>query len=577
MAPWLTALAVATVLLGAVAALAQKDLKRILAYSSVNHLGYCVLAVAAVAACQADRAACASAVSGSGAAGVQPRGHRRGAVFRDRHSGSPQRRRARLERFRRTARATCRCSAGLMGMALFASLGLPGLSGFVGEFLIFNGVFGLVPWSAAISVIGLLLTAVFLLRLIRKVFHGPLHAGPGEMAGSNDRRTLVVRAGHRPDRHSRLVAAGAAAIHQCRHASLARTSPPDPMTPAWTILSAFAGALLVLLLPARMAMASRVIALVASLIGAVAAAAACLARLQRSRPRRSGRSTGRGLPSLGIRFHLAADGLSLTLLLLTGLVAIAGVLFSWNVEQRPRAFFAFFLTIIGGVYGVFLSRDAFLLFVCYEIVILPKYMLIAIWGSTNKEYGAMKLTMYSIGVERADPDRPGGCLCGGGRHQFRYRPSGRRALFAGAAGVGVPDLVPGLRGAGGHLAVPHLGADRPRGGAHRGLDVAGGRGDETRCLRRAVRGDAVVSAGLRAMETGDRRPGGDRHRLWRAHRAGAEGSQVRDRLFQRQPHGLCVVRSGGGHPLGPARRGAANDLPRHHRGAALRYRRARGL
>ena len=67
------------------------------------------------------------------------------------------------------------------------------------------------------------------------------------------------------------------------------------------------------------------------------------------------------------------------------------------MERRPRAFFAFFLTIIGGVYGVFLSRDAFLLFVCYEIVILPKYMLIAIWGSTNKEYGAMKLTMYSIG------------------------------------------------------------------------------------------------------------------------------------------------------------------------------------
>ena len=55
------------------------------------------------------------------------------------------------------------------------------------------------------------------------------------------------------------------------------------------------------------------------------------------------------------------------------------------------------MTIIGGVYGVFMSRDAFLLFVFYEIVILPKYMLIAIWGSTNKEYGAMKLTMYSIG------------------------------------------------------------------------------------------------------------------------------------------------------------------------------------
>ena len=168
------------------------------------------------------------------------------------------------------------------------------------------------------------------------------------------------------------------------------------MTPAWTILSAFAGALLVLLLPVRMAALSRVIALVASLVGAVAAAGCCLARLgdpaapvwDFNRP---------WIPTLGITFHLAADGLSLTLLLLTGIVAVAGVLFSWNIERRPRAFFAFFMTIIGGVYGVFLSRDAFLLFVCYEIVIVPKYMLIAIWGSTNKEYGAMKLTMYSIG------------------------------------------------------------------------------------------------------------------------------------------------------------------------------------
>ena len=166
------------------------------------------------------------------------------------------------------------------------------------------------------------------------------------------------------------------------------------MTPAWTISSAFAAAFLGLLLPAGL---SRFVALVASLVGAVAAAASCLARL--NDPSGAVWSFDHAwIPGLGIRFHLAADGLSLTLLLLTGIVAVAGVLFSWNVTHRPRAFFAFFMTIIGGVYGVFLSRDAFLLFVFYEIVILPKYMLIAIWGSTNKEYGAMKLTMYSIGA-----------------------------------------------------------------------------------------------------------------------------------------------------------------------------------
>jgi NADH-quinone oxidoreductase subunit M len=81
---------------------------------------------------------------------------------------------------------------------------------------------------------------------------------------------------------------------------------------------------------------------------------------------------------------------------LTGLAATAGVLFSWNIEERTGEFFAYFLTLIGGVYGVFLSADAFLFFVFYEIAIVPKYFLIANWGSTNREYGAMKLVLYSF-------------------------------------------------------------------------------------------------------------------------------------------------------------------------------------
>jgi NADH-quinone oxidoreductase subunit M len=169
------------------------------------------------------------------------------------------------------------------------------------------------------------------------------------------------------------------------------------MTPAWTILTAFAGVLLVLLLPARSAAFSRVVALVASIAGALVATSTCVNRLCHPNAPVWDLNVP-WVPSMGISFHLAANGISLVLLLLTGVVAVAGVLFSWNVTHRPRAFFAWFLTIIGGVYGVFLSRDAFLLFVCYEVVILPKYMLIAIWGSTNKEYGAMKLTMYSIGA-----------------------------------------------------------------------------------------------------------------------------------------------------------------------------------
>jgi NADH-quinone oxidoreductase subunit M len=99
---------------------------------------------------------------------------------------------------------------------------------------------------------------------------------------------------------------------------------------------------------------------------------------------------------MGIRYTLAADGISRVLVLLTGLAAVAGVLFSWNIDLRTNEFFAFFLALIGGVYGVFLSFDLFLLFVFYEIAIVPKYFLIAIWGSTRREYAAMKLALYSF-------------------------------------------------------------------------------------------------------------------------------------------------------------------------------------
>jgi NADH-quinone oxidoreductase subunit M len=102
------------------------------------------------------------------------------------------------------------------------------------------------------------------------------------------------------------------------------------------------------------------------------------------------------IPALGIRYHLAADGISLTLLVLTGLAATAGVLFSWNIRERTGEFFALFLTLVAGVYGVFLSADALLLFAFYEIAIVPKYFLIANWGSTNREYAAMKLALYSF-------------------------------------------------------------------------------------------------------------------------------------------------------------------------------------
>ena len=102
------------------------------------------------------------------------------------------------------------------------------------------------------------------------------------------------------------------------------------------------------------------------------------------------------IPSLGVHYHLAVDGINFPLVVLNGFVCVTGILFSWNIENRVKEFFAFFLTLIAGVYGVFMAMDLFLLFVFYELAIIPKYFIIAIWGSTRKEYGAMKLVLYSF-------------------------------------------------------------------------------------------------------------------------------------------------------------------------------------
>jgi NADH-quinone oxidoreductase subunit M len=162
---------------------------------------------------------------------------------------------------------------------------------------------------------------------------------------------------------------------------------------AWTIYISFLGALALLLLPKGSIAAARLLALLVAIAGFAISIATLISHHDGLLFTITDHSW---IPSLGIRYHLAADGISLTLVLLTGLIAITGVLFSWNIEHRTKEFFAFYLLLIGSVYGVFLSYDLFLLLVFYEIVLVPKYFLIAIWGSTRREYGAMKLALYSF-------------------------------------------------------------------------------------------------------------------------------------------------------------------------------------
>lgn len=103
------------------------------------------------------------------------------------------------------------------------------------------------------------------------------------------------------------------------------------------------------------------------------------------------------VPTIGVNYIVGVDGLSATLVLLTSIVGLGGVLISWSIDDRPREFFAFFMLLVAGVQGVFVAVDAFLLFFFYELAVLPMYVLIVVWGwKQTREYAAMKLTLYLL-------------------------------------------------------------------------------------------------------------------------------------------------------------------------------------
>ncbi len=102
------------------------------------------------------------------------------------------------------------------------------------------------------------------------------------------------------------------------------------------------------------------------------------------------------IPQLGIQYFNAVDGFSLPNLLLTGIVFFTGVLTMWELETRVKEFYALYFLMVLGVFGLFMSMDLFFIFVWYDVSLFPMYLLIAVWGTTRKEYGAMKLTLYLL-------------------------------------------------------------------------------------------------------------------------------------------------------------------------------------
>ena len=101
---------------------------------------------------------------------------------------------------------------------------------------------------------------------------------------------------------------------------------------------------------------------------------------------------------LNIKLSLGVDGISVAMLLLSCVIVFAGVFASWNMDPLPREYFMWFWLLSTGVFGFFIAIDLFTMFMFYEVALIPMYLLIGVWGSGNKNYSAMKLTLMLMGA-----------------------------------------------------------------------------------------------------------------------------------------------------------------------------------
>jgi NADH-quinone oxidoreductase subunit M len=102
------------------------------------------------------------------------------------------------------------------------------------------------------------------------------------------------------------------------------------------------------------------------------------------------------IPSVGITYHLGVDGLSLPLVMLTTLLTLLCVIYSWRVDVRPKEYMILFLLLEAGMVGVFLALDFFLFYVYWEVSLVPMYFIIGIWGGPRRTYAAIKFFLYTL-------------------------------------------------------------------------------------------------------------------------------------------------------------------------------------
>jgi NADH-quinone oxidoreductase subunit M len=102
------------------------------------------------------------------------------------------------------------------------------------------------------------------------------------------------------------------------------------------------------------------------------------------------------ISSLHVEYFVGIDGISVTMVLLTALISFVGAIASWSVDRQQMGYYAMYCLLVTGMMGVFISLDLFLFYVFWEIMLLPMYFLIGIWGGPRKEYAAIKFFLYTL-------------------------------------------------------------------------------------------------------------------------------------------------------------------------------------
>ena len=162
------------------------------------------------------------------------------------------------------------------------------------------------------------------------------------------------------------------------------------------------GALLILAIPGRNTRAIRMVATSATLT----VLSLSVVLLFHFRPELSGQPAGRlgfqfeerlaWIPQINVWYHLGIDGISVALVFLTALLSFVAAVASYGIRERVKEYFFLYLLLVTGMMGTFTALDLFLFYIFWEIVLVPMYFLIGIWGGSRREYAAIKFFLYTL-------------------------------------------------------------------------------------------------------------------------------------------------------------------------------------